>query len=207
MKGRSNMGISTARVESALVFCGSSNRAAPEFLADAADLGRGLAAAGIRLVYGGGGVGLMGACARACHESGGRVLGVMPNFLRAKEILYDEVETIVVENMHQRKNIMFEQSDVIVVLPGGIGTLEEIVELMSWKRLALHDKPIIFVNIGGYWELFFQLMRQTVDHHFTPEAILSSWVAVDNAAGVIAALEAMRLPDDTDQVEDAVNLT
>ena len=124
------------RPDSVCVYCGSSNLVDPRHLADAESFGKDLAANGMRLVYGGGGVGLMGAVARAAHDAGGRVLGIMPEFLRSREILYDEVETIIVPNMHERKMIMFQESDAFVVLPGGIGTLEEIVELLSWRRLT-----------------------------------------------------------------------
>src|SRR5262249_21148470 len=144
-------------VESVCLFCGSSNAADPDFLSAAAELGEALAMAGIRLVYGGGGVGLMGAAARAAHRAGGRVLGIMPDFLRTREVLYDEVETVVVRNMHERKMLMFQESDAFVVLPGGVGTLEEVVELLSWKRLSLHDKPVVFVNLKGFWEPFYEL--------------------------------------------------
>lgn len=185
------MGTSPARVQSVCVYCGSSNAADPAFLAAAAELGAALAAADVRLVYGGGGIGLMGACARAAHAAGGRVLGVMPNFLRLKEILFDEVETVVVESMHERKQIMFDRSDGFVVLPGGVGTLEEVIELMSWKRLGLHDKPVVFLNQGGFWEPYFALIRHTVAHRLTPETFLDSWRAVERVEDVLPALEAM----------------
>ena len=201
------MGRTAARVESVCVFCGSSNAAAPNFLAAADELGRALAAAGMRLVYGGGGVGLMGACARAAHEAGGRVLGVMPNFLRAKEILYDVVETIVVDSMHERKQIMFEEADAILVLPGGVGTLEEVVELMSWKRLSLHDKPIVFVDVDGYWRPYFDLIRHTVDHGMTPRAFLASWVSVATPAEAIAHLQSLSVDDDPGLEAQAARLT
>ena len=133
-------------ISSVCVFCGSSNAADPDFLASAREFGKILAAEGIRLVYGGGGVGLMGAVAKAAHDDGGKVLGVMPQFLRSREIVYDEVETVMVTSMHERKMLMFERADAFVVLPGGIGTLEEVVELLSWRRLDLHRKPIVFLD-------------------------------------------------------------
>lgn len=128
------------------VFCGSADAADPAFLAAAGDLGRALAAAKLKLVYGGGGVGLMGACARAAHEAGGQVLGIIPDFLIGKERAFEAVETVVVSSMHERKQMMFEQSDGFVILPGGIGTLEEVIELLSWRRLDLHAKPVVFYN-------------------------------------------------------------
>jgi uncharacterized protein (TIGR00730 family) len=175
-------------VESVCLFCGSSNAADPDFLSAAAELGEALALAGVRLVYGGGGVGLMGAAARAAHRAGGRVLGIMPDFLRTREVLYDEVETVVVRNMHERKMQMFQESDAFVVLPGGVGTLEEVVELLSWKRLSLHDKPVVFVNLKGFWEPFFELMHHTIRERLTPESFSRTWIVADDVDEALAAL-------------------
>ena len=178
-------------LQSVCVFCGSSDAAAPAYLRAAAELGRALAAADLRLVYGGGGVGLMGACARAARGAGGRVLGVMPDFLRQNEVLYDDVETIVVRSMHERKSLMFEQADAFAVFPGGIGTLEEVVELMSWRRLGLHRKPIVFFNPAGFWEPLFTLFRHTVDQRLTPEGFMASWRAVEDVEAILPAMRAM----------------
>lgn len=130
----------------------------------------------------------MGASARAAHEAGGRVLGVMPAFLRSRERLFDEVETVVVATMHERKQIMYDQADAFVVAPGGIGTLEEVVELLSWKRLDLHAKPVIFLNLNGFWDTFFALMNHSVETGFTPRAFLSAWTIRDTVEGVMEAL-------------------
>lgn len=178
---------------SVCLFCGSSEAADPVYTAAAAAFGTEAARAGWRLVYGGGGVGLMGAAARAAHAAGGRVLGVMPAFLRSRERLFDEVETLVVTSMHERKQIMYDESDAFVVAPGGIGTLEEVVELLSWKRLDLHGKPVIFLNIDGFWDTFFALMHHSVETGFTPPSFLTAWVVCDT---VEAAIEALR-PDVT----------
>jgi uncharacterized protein (TIGR00730 family) len=203
-----NIGSQTGRVESVCVYCGSSNTTDPAYLKAAADFGVIMAGAGVRMVYGGGGVGLMGACAKAAHNAGGKVLGVMPNFLRAKEILYDEVETIVVPNMHERKRIMFEESDAFVVLPGGIGTLEEVVEMLSWKRLALHDKPIVFYSPDGFWAPFYELIRHTVDKKLTPAGFDRTWASVEHVADILPAIAAMRVPAMTPAEEAAaVKLT
>jgi hypothetical protein len=178
------------RVASVCLYCGSSNAADPDFIAAAAELGATLAGAGVRLVYGGGGIGLMGAAARAAHDAGGRVLGVMPDFLRSREALLDNVETIVVRSMHERKMIMFEQSDAFVVAPGGIGTLEEIVELLSWRRLDLHKKPVVFLNLKGFWEPFYELMEHTVRERLTPPDFLNAWISVDRVDQILPALNA-----------------
>jgi uncharacterized protein (TIGR00730 family) len=180
-----------ARVESVCVFCGSSNGADPAFAAEAAAFGAELAREGIRLVYGGGGVGLMGACARAAHTAGGRVLGVMPEFLRQREILFDEIETIVVRSMHERKSLMFEAADAFAVLPGGVGTLEEVVELLSWRRLELHRKPIVFYNPGDFWRPLFDLFEHTVAMKLTPPGFLATWTAVDKAGDILPAIRTM----------------
>ena len=112
---------------SVCLFCGSSDGTDPRYIQAAAEFGKAVAEAGWRFVYGGGGVGLMGASARAAHDAGGRVVGIMPAFLRSRERLFDDVETIVVTSMHERKQLMYDQSDAFVVAPGGIGTLEEIL--------------------------------------------------------------------------------
>lgn len=182
------MGDMPERLDSVCVFCGSSDAAAPSLLASAAELGRLLAREQLTLIYGGGGVGLMGACAVAAHEAGGKVLGIIPHFLKERERRLDVVETVVVESMHERKMMMFERSDAFVVLPGGIGTLEEVVELLSWRRLDLHGKPVVFYNPDGFWEPLFHLFQHTVDQHLTPPSFMKSWVAVDTIDEIVPAL-------------------
>ncbi|HUO20933.1 MAG TPA: TIGR00730 family Rossman fold protein [Caulobacteraceae bacterium] len=184
--------VSGAQVlRSMCVFCASSDGVDPQFLAGARRLGADLARAEVRLVYGGGGVGLMGACARAAHAAGGQVLGVMPTFLRSREGALDEVETVFVQSMHERKAIMFDQSDAFAVLPGGIGTLEEVVELLSWRRLALHAKPIVFLNPGGYWTPLFDLFSHTVAQGLSPEWFMDAFRSVEHAEEVLPAARAM----------------
>jgi uncharacterized protein (TIGR00730 family) len=173
------------------VFCGSSDAADPRFLEAAAAFGRILAHDDIRLVYGGGGVGLMGACARAARAAGGRVLGVMPDFLRQREVLFEEGDTIVVRSMHERKSLMFEQADAFAVFPGGIGTLEEVVELMSWRRLDLHRKPIVFYNLAGFWEPLFDLLNHTVAQKLTPREFMTTWRAVEAVEAILPTMRAM----------------
>jgi uncharacterized protein (TIGR00730 family) len=180
-----------AELSSVCVFCGSSDAADPAFLAAASDLGRAIAAAGLKLIYGGGGVGLMGACAIAAHEAGGEVLGIIPNFLKIKERRLDVVETITVDSMHERKMIMFERSDSFIVLPGGIGTLEEIVELLSWRRLDLHFKPVVFYSPDGFWEPLFHLFQHTVDAKLTPPEFMQSYVCVSQVDEIIPALKSV----------------
>jgi len=179
-----------SQVDSVCVFCGSSDAADPAYLRAAAELGQALAAADLRLVYGGGGVGLMGACARAAHEAGGRVLGVIPGFLVGREQALESVEHVVVANMHERKMMMFERADAFVVLPGGVGTLEEVVELLSWRRLDLHAKPVVFYNPGGFWRPLFDLFQHTVDARLTPPEFMHAWTATDRIADIVPLLAA-----------------
>lgn len=179
------------RISSVCLFCGSSNAARPEFLQAANDFGRLLAAEHVRLVYGGGGIGLMGASARGCHEAGGKVLGIMPDFLRKREVLFDEVETRVVTSMHERKSIMYEESDAFIVMPGGVGTLEEVVEVMSWRRLSLHLKPIVFVNLDGFWNGFTDMIRMTVEERFTPAWVPETYAVVDRIEDILPTCREM----------------
>ena len=176
------------RLESACVFCGSSDEADVEFLRAAGVLGKALADAGIKLVYGGGGVGLMGAVARGAHNAGGDVLGIIPTFLVGKERALEMVEHIIVDNMHERKMLMFQRSDSFVILPGGIGTLEEVVELLSWRRLDLHAKPVVFYNPRGFWEPLFKLFQHTVDENLTPPEFMQAWTSVTTIDEVVPAL-------------------
>jgi uncharacterized protein (TIGR00730 family) len=180
--------MASGRIKSVCLFCGSSNSTDPEYLQAAADFGRLLAREGVRLVYGGGGIGLMGAAAKACHDAGGKVLGIMPDFLRTRESLYDSVKTVVVQSMHDRKAMMFAESDAFVVMPGGIGTLEEVVELLSWRRLDLHRKPIVFVNLKGFWDRYYDLMAHTVEQRFTPSWVPDTWRSVDRIEDILPAV-------------------
>jgi uncharacterized protein (TIGR00730 family) len=183
--------MSTPVIDSVCVYCGSSDAADPAWLEAAADLGAALAREGLRLVYGGGGVGLMGACARAAHAADGRVLGIMPQFLASREVVLDDVETVIVQSMHERKIRMFEEADAFVVLPGAIGTLEEAVELLSWRRLGLHTKPIVFYDPADFWRPLFDLFDQFIAVSLVPEEFKSCWRSVDRIEDAIPALRAM----------------
>lgn len=182
---------------SVCLFCASSDGDHPKYMEAARQFGHRTAQEGWRLVYGGGGVGLMGASARAAHAIGGRVVGIMPGFLRSRERLFDEVETVVVTSMHERKMMMYDESDVFVVAPGGIGTLEEVVELLSWKRLDLHAKPVIFLNIDGFWDSFFTLVEDTVKAGMTPKSFLEAYQV---ATSVEEAIEIMLKAESTPHV-------
>ena len=175
--------------QSVCFFCASSDGADPAYLQSASEFGAATAREGWRLVYGGGGVGLMGASARAAHEAGGRVVGIMPAFLRSRERLFDEVETVVVTSMHERKQLMYDNSDAFVVAPGGVGTLEEVIELLSWKLQDLHAKPIIFLNIKGFWNTLILLLEHTVAEGMTPANFLQAYRVVDTVEEAITAMQ------------------
>ncbi|ESQ80465.1 TIGR00730 family Rossman fold protein [Asticcacaulis sp. YBE204] len=183
-------------VLSVCIYCGSSDAVDQRYKDEAFALGKILGSNGLRLVYGGGGVGLMGESARGAHEAGGKVLGIMPQFLMSRERLYDDVETVVVQSMHERKMMMFEESDAFVVLPGGVGTLEEVIELLSWRRLDLHKKPIIFLNSGGFWEPFFKLVEATIDTNFTPKSFLNTYKSVDTVEEILGAINDLSTHDE-----------
>jgi uncharacterized protein (TIGR00730 family) len=150
-----------ADIRSVCVYCGSAAGADPAFLEAARDFGSVLAREKIRLVYGGGGIGMMGALAHAVTEAGGEITGVIPEFLVAREHARAGAREIVItRDMHERKRIMFERADAFVALPGGIGTLEEVVEQLSWLQLERHRKPVLVLNIKGFWEPLIAL----IDH-------------------------------------------
>jgi uncharacterized protein (TIGR00730 family) len=160
--------------------------------ADAARrFGQDLAAAGVGLVYGGGGLGLMGETARAVLAHGGHVTGIIPDFLSAKERMLHEVqELIVTEDMHQRKRLMFERSDAFVALPGGIGTLEELVEQLTWSQLGRHNKPIVLANIDGFWNPLCGLLDHMREQAFIREGLHVRFITVDRAEDILPAIAA-----------------
>jgi uncharacterized protein (TIGR00730 family) len=148
-----------SKINAICVYCGSSPGTDPAFLEAARDFGKILAHAGIRLVWGGGSVGLMGAIAASVIEHGGAATGIIPEFLTAKEKPRRLAqEQIVTRDMHERKRTMFDRADAFVALPGGIGTLEELVEQMTWAQLGRHKKPILIANINGFWDPLLSLL-------------------------------------------------
>ncbi len=147
------------QIKTVCVYCGSGSGSNPRFIEAAIALGKIFAENHIRLVYGGGSVGLMGAVAKSVLDHGGSVTGIIPEFLRAKENALSRVqEMVVTPDMHERKRLMFERSDAFVALPGGIGTLEELVEQMTWQQLGRHTKPVLLANIDSFWEPLLSLL-------------------------------------------------
>jgi uncharacterized protein (TIGR00730 family) len=166
-----------AELRSICVYCGSNAGGDPRYREAAEALGRAMARSGIRLVYGGGSVGLMGILARTVLAHGGKVTGIIPQFLKDREVMLKEVSDLVVTaDMHERKRIMFEHSDAFVALPGGIGTLEEVVEMMTWAQLDQHEKPILIANIGGFWDALIGLFQRMTDDGFLHKAFLGNHV-------------------------------
>lgn len=156
-----------SKIRNVCVYCGSGPGLEPVFASAATILGRSFAEAGVGLIYGGGGLGLMGITARAALEHGGQVTGIIPDFLVRKEMMLDEVqEVIVTKDMHERKRIMFERSDAFVALPGGIGTLEELIEMSTWRQLGRHNKPIALANVAGFWDPLMDLLNHMRSQEF-----------------------------------------
>jgi len=185
-----------AELRSICVYCGANPGARSEYAAAAADLGTAMATEKVRLVYGGGAIGLMGIVARAALAAGGEVTGIIPQFLRDREVMLRDVDDLIVTaDMHERKRIMFQRSDAFVALPGGIGTLEEVVEVMTWAQLDQHVKPVLIVNIDGFWDPLIALFTRMADEGFLHKAFLGNHIDlpvafVNSVAEVIPTLRA-----------------
>ena len=178
------------RIRSVCVYCGSADAVDERYRAAAAELGRSLAAAGITMVFGGGHIGLMGVAADAALAGGGRVIGVIPAALRDRELAHGRVgELVVVDTMHERKRIMAERSDAFAVLPGGIGTLDEFFEIMTWRQLGLHNKPIFLVDAAGYWGPLRALLDHIVAQQFAANLVPRLVEIVPDVATLMLRLE------------------
>ena len=179
-------------IHSVAVFCGSNSGADPAFAAGARALGRGLAAAGMRLVYGGGRIGLMGAVADAALEAGGEVLGVIPEFLARREVAHTGLAALTVtDSMHSRKQRMFAESDAFVSLPGGLGTLDETIEIITWRQLGLHDKPILLCDIAGSAAPLLAAIEAAIGLGFAPERARDLFEVTDGVAHLLERLRAL----------------
>ncbi|MCP5085713.1 MAG: TIGR00730 family Rossman fold protein [Rhodobacteraceae bacterium] len=159
-------------VISVCVYCGSRPGADPAYMAAATELGKALAQNKFRLVFGAGDIGLMGAVARACQDAGGETFGVIPIHLMELEVGKRDVSSFVVtENMHERKKVMYMNADVIVTLPGGAGSLDEFFEVLTWKQLGLHEKPIYLLNVAGYWDPLVTLIDHQIEQGFADASL------------------------------------
>lgn len=184
----------TGRLRSVCVYCGSSPGIRPAYALAARELGAALAESGTRLIYGGGEIGLMGTVARSVLDGGGHVTGIIPDFLRRRENMIDDAqELVVVPDMHARKQLMFERSDAFVALPGGVGTLEELVEQMTWAQLGRHTKPILLLDVEGFWQPLIGLFGHMRAAGFIRPGLEFSYLVTDRPRDVLPLLgEALR---------------
>ena len=179
------------QIKTVCVYCGSGSGSNPRFVESAIALGKVFAENSIRLVYGGGSVGLMGAVAKAVLDHGGAVTGIIPDFLRARENALTRVqEMIVTPDMHERKRLMFERSDAFVALPGGVGTLEELVEQMTWQQLGRHTKPVLLANIDNFWEPLIALLTHMRANQFIRPALDVEVLKAERVEDILPRLRA-----------------
>ena len=181
-----------AGIDRLCVYCGSSGAVDRHYREAARELGERLAAAGIELVFGGGRIGLMGVLADAVLAGGGRVVGVIPERLRDAELAHQGAsELVITASMHDRKRVMAERADAFAVLPGGIGTLDEMFEMLTWRQLGLHDKPIYLVDIAGYWRPLRVLLDHIEAQGFAVSLVPRLVTVVPDVAALMAALDAI----------------
>ena len=186
-----------SKINALCVYCGSSPGTEPAFVEAAQNFGKILAEDGVRLVYGGGSVGLMGAVANAVLEHGGAATGVIPEFLMKKERAARGPEMIVTRDMHERKRTMFERADAFVALPGGVGTLEELVEQLTWVQLGRHKKPVLIANIKGYWDPLLTLLTHMREQEFLPPPLQVEFLVARRVEDILPKLReaALHLAD------------
>jgi len=180
-----------SKIKTVCVYCGSGPGNDPRFVDAAIAFGKSLAENGIRLVYGGGSIGLMGAVATSVLDHGGTVTGIIPDFLTIRENALKRVqEMIVTPDMHERKRLMFERSDAFVALPGGIGTLEELVEQLTWQQLGRHAKPILIANIAGFWEPLLALLKHMRATQFIRPSLAVDILKAERVEDILPRLQA-----------------
>ena len=191
------------RIKSICVYCGSGPGTNPRFVEAAIALGKVFAENGIRLVYGGGSIGLMGAIATSVLDHGGTVTGIIPDFLTARESALTRVQELVVTpDMHERKRLMFERSDAFVALPGGIGTLEELVEQLTWQQLGRHTKPVLLANIDGFWEPLLVLLAHMRSTEFIRPSLSVDILKAERVEEILPRLRAAiaRAPEGAEEL-------
>jgi len=192
-----------SKIKTVCVYCGSGPGTNPHFVEAAIALGKAFAENGIRLVYGGGSIGLMGAIATSVLDHGGSVTGIIPDFLTVRENALTHVqEMIVTPDMHERKRLMFERSDAFVALPGGIGTLEELVEQMTWQQLGRHTKPVLLANIDNFWEPLLSLLAHMRATEFIRSGLAVSILKAERVEDILPRLRAAaaRAPEGTEKL-------
>ncbi len=180
---------SMSTLKAVCVYCGSGPGSNPKFVESARTFGRILAENGIRLVYGGGSIGLMGAIADSVIDHGGQVTGIIPDFLKAREMMFRRAQEIIVtRDMHERKRLMFERADAFVALPGGVGTLEELVEQLTWAQLGRHKKPILMANIDRFWDPLCALFDHMRAMQFIRAGLSVAPLVVNSVEEILPAL-------------------
>ena len=178
-------------IKTVCVYCGSGPGTNPRFVEAATALGKSFAENGISLVYGGGSVGLMGAVAKSVRDHGGAVIGIIPDFLVSREnAMARGQELIVTPDMHERKRLMFERSDAFVALPGGVGTLEELVEQLTWQQLGRHSKPVLLANIDGFWEPLLALLAHMRETEFIRPTLAVEILKAERVDDILPRLRA-----------------
>ena len=179
------------KIKSVCVYCGSSSRVSDEYKSAAHELGQQFVKHNVRLVYGGGEVGLMGIIADSVMESGGKVTGFIPQYLNEFEKGHTGItELFIVDSMHERKRLMFEHSDAFAILPGGFGTLDEIFEILTWRQLRLHAKPVVFVDINKYWSALFEtFVDHMIEEKFVRPEHKKFYTIIEKVEDVLPALD------------------
>ena len=196
-----------SKIKTVCVYCGSGPGTNPHFIEAAKAFGKVLAESGIRLVYGGGSLGIMGAVASSVLDHGGMVTGIIPDFLKLRENALKRVqEMIVTPDMHERKRQMFERSDAFVALPGGIGTLEELVEQLTWQQLGRHTKPVLLANIDGFWEPLFALLTHMRETEFIRQGLSVEILKAERVEDILPRLQtaAAQAPAGTEAMEPEI---
>ena len=191
--------MSDNRIRSIAVFCGSSYGRNKEYAEAAAELGKVMAEKGISLVFGGGGKGLMGTIAKSVREHGGKVIGVLPEAMNVPDVRKNAVETelIIVPGMHERKKTMYEKADAFIAMPGGIGTLEELSEIFTWRQLGYHEKNIAVMNTTGYYDDLLRFLEHAVSEGFMAKSVLDELIVINDVKDSLRLLErkARELPN------------
>ena len=188
-----------ATLQKICVYCGSGCGNNPVFVQEAHLLGQEMAKANIGLVYGGGSVGLMGILAKSVLENGGHVTGIIPGFLKDREVMLADVQDLIItRDMHERKRKMFDTAQAFVALPGGIGTLEELVEMLTWAQLGQHKKPVLLANIEGFWDPLADLLDHMRDENFIRQDMAVSYLSTRHARDIVPMLRkaVASLPDE-----------
>ena len=192
-----------SHIKSVCVYCGSSNGVADEIKEVATLVGKTLAQKGITTVYGGGHVGLMGMTADAALQAGGEVIGIIPDHLQRAEVQHQGLtELLITDSMHTRKRLMVDRSDAFLILPGGLGTLDEMFEILTWRQLELHDKPVIMINWLGYWDKIIDAIDHAIEVGFVRPHHRDNLTIVDSVEAAMEALDSAAAPAFEDRTDD-----